>query len=213
MNFYKVILLTILLFPAISSARPVSYPGGWTVMQKNHDQEHSLHVHYSPTKDYSIGYMGEYWDDEDVQLHSAKVNYLLNRWNGKASQGNIYLTAGAGIAITNENGYDSNTEELAYTGLMADWENRRYFVSYENELIHAGDSISEFRQNGRVGIAPYIGDYGDLHTWLMLQVDHKPEDKDNFTFTPLVRFFYDVSMVEIGLNEDGDGMLHFIHRF
>jgi hypothetical protein len=182
-------------------------------MQENHNDEHSLHVHYSPTKDYSVGYFGEYWKDDDVQLHSAKVNYLLKRWNGKASQGNLYLTGGVGAAIINQKNLDSYVEELAYTGLMADWENRRYFVSYGNEYIHAGDSISEFRQNGRVGIAPYIGDYGDVHTWLMLQVDHNPEDEDNFKVTPLVRFFYDVTLVELGMNEDGDAMVHFVHRF
>ena len=44
-------------------ARPVSYPGGWTVMQFNDAYKHSLHVHVSPTAKYSIGYKAEYWRD------------------------------------------------------------------------------------------------------------------------------------------------------
>jgi len=182
-------------------------------MQMNHDDEHSLHVHYSPTKDYSLGYMGEYWRDEDVQLHSAKVNYLVKRWNAPAAQGNLYLTGGLGAAIQNVGSFDKKTEELAYGGFMADWENRRYFTSYEAHGIYAGDIDQSFHQKARVGIAPYIGDYGDLHTWLMLQLDHEPEDTDNFKITPLVRFFYDVTLMEIGANEDGDVLFHFIHRF
>lgn len=213
MKNYILLLLLACFMPALSFARPVSYPGGWTIMQKNHEDESSLHTHYSPTKDYSIGYFGEYWSDEDVQMHSVKLNYLAKRWNAKASQGNLYFTGGVGTAISNNGHFNRETEALTYGGLMADWEDRRYFVSYANKAIYAGDIDQSFHQKARVGIAPYIGDYGDIHTWLMLQVDHHPEEKDNFKVTPLVRFFYDVNLLEVGVNEDGDVLAHFIYRF
>ena len=37
-------------------ARPISYLGGWTVMQMNDFNSHSLHVHYTPSSKYSFGY-------------------------------------------------------------------------------------------------------------------------------------------------------------
>ena len=68
-------------------------------------------------------------------------------------------------------------------------------------------------QSARVGIAPYIGDYGDLHTWLMLQVDHVPESDEQITVTPLVRLFKDVHLLEAGMSNQGDVLFNYILRF
>ena len=50
--------IVFLFFMSICSlgARPISYPGGWTVMQMNDFNSHSLHVHYTPSSKYSFGY-------------------------------------------------------------------------------------------------------------------------------------------------------------
>lgn len=98
-------------------------------------------------------------------MHSLQVNNLVKRWNNPDSQANFYLKSGVGYAVT-----DGQTEQspAAFTGIATDWEDRRYFVSYENRFVHAGDVATKFSQNARVGITPYIGDFGDLHTWLMI---------------------------------------------
>ena len=70
-----------------------------------------------------------------------------------------------------------------------------------------------FLQSARLGIAPYIGDYGDLHTWLMVELWHIPDNDDQFTLTPLVRFFKDVHLVEVGISTDGDLLFNWIIRF
>mgnify|MGYP000316795444 CR=1 FL=1 len=63
------------------------------------------------------------------------------------------------------------------------------------------------------GVAPYEGDFGDLHTWLMLKIEHKPENKENFEVTPLFRFFKDVYLVESGVSLDGEIILNAVVRF
>lgn len=193
-----------LIIPNITHARPVSYPGGITVMQMNNGDMNSVHLHYSPTAKYSVGYKFEYWRDDEVALNVIQVNNLLKRWNKKDSQANLYLKSAAGIA---EGGV------AGFTGIATDWEDRRYFISYENRYAE-GDTINGFfQQEARVGIAPYIGDYGDLHTWLMLKLEHHPEGKKNVTATPLVRFFKDVHLVEAGISNEGDILFNYILRF
>ena len=54
-------LLVILTFNTETNARPISYAGGWTIMQMNDFNKHSMHVHFSPSINFSIGYKGEYW--------------------------------------------------------------------------------------------------------------------------------------------------------
>ena len=198
-------------------ARPVSYPTGWTIMQNNDMDVNSLHIHYSPTAKYSIGYKGEYWREGKNQLkwqfHGAQINYLVKRWNKPASQANFYFKNAIGIAYANYQNTDSQTEPGGFTGLAFDWENRRYFTSYENKAYYLSSIDKFFVQKARVGIAPYIGDYGDIHTWIMLQADHQPEAKDNIIITPLLRFFKDEYLTEIGVSEDGDALFNFIIRF
>lgn len=199
-----------LLAAHTAQARPVSYPDGWTVMQMHDENATSLHVHYSPTAFQSIGAYVEKQSDHDTTLSGIKYNRLLKRVNKKGSQANVYLKTFVG----NANQGDENAI-AGSAALAADWETRRYFVSYEAHAESAESIDSSFHQTGRVGIAPYIGDYGDLHTWLMLQMNHRPDDKDGtLNATPLVRLFKGRNMLEAGVNLDsGQAMLNYIHRF
>ena len=94
-----------------------------------------------------------------------------------------------------------------------DWENRRYFTSYENRFFYGGDIDSFADHTARIGVAPYIGDYGDLHTWLMLQVDYDAGQADTFSATPLIRFFKGPTMIEAGYNLDDGILFNAIQRF
>ena len=194
-------------------ARPVSYPSGWTFMTMNDGDKNTAHLHYSPTAKTSFGYKFEYWRDRDFTLHAAQMNNLLKRWNKKHSQANLYLKSGLGVATSHEGAFDGDSSPAGFTGLAADWEDRRTFISYENRYTEAGKIDDFYSQSARIGFAPYEGDYGDLHTWLMLQVEHMPEAAHNVTVTPLVRFFKDVHLVEAGMNTRGELLFNYVFRY
>ncbi len=182
-------------------------------MQMNDKNANSVHLHYSPTANYSIGYKAERWRDKDWQFHGGQFNYLVKRWNNPGEQANLYIKSGVGMAYSDAGAFDSKTQLAAFTGLAADWETRRYFTSYENRYTNAGDIDEFFMQNARVGIAPYIGDYGDIHTWLMVQFEHNPSQDDVFTITPFVRVFEGEYMAEAGISDKGDALFNWIVRF
>ena len=211
----RILYLTALIVvcASVANARPVSYPTGWTAMQSNDAFSNSVHVHYSPTARYSIGYKGEYFRGKQWQFHGAQLNNLIKRWNKPDSQANFYLKSAAGIAYSDYGNFSGKTEAAGFTGIAADWENRRFFTSYENRLIYAGDIEKGFSQKARVGVTPYIGDYGDWHTWLMLQTDHDPEAKDKVTVTPLVRFFKGANLLEAGVSNKGKVLFNYVYRF
>jgi len=202
-----------LIIPNIAIARPVSYPGGWTFMTMNDGDKNSAHIHYSPTAKTSVGYKFEYWRDKEFTLNAVQMNNLLKRWNQKHSQANLYLKSGLGIAYSDDGDFDGETSAAGFTGIAADWENRRFFTSYENRYTEAGEIDDFYQQSARVGFAPYEGDYGDLHTWLMLQVEHMPEADNNFTVTPLVRLFKDVHLFEAGMNNRGEVLFNYVLRY
>lgn len=206
-----IFLSCVLAFTA--EARPVSYPGGWTLMVHNTGDHNSAHLHISPTAKYSVGYKIEHWRETDTTVHSAKVNNLIKRWNNPNSQANFYLKSGLGVAQSSHNSTDRETELAGFTGIALDWENRRWFTGYENRYVDLGGIDDFFKQTARVGVAPYIGEFGDFHTWLMFEVEHAPEDKDPWTATPLLRFFYGTDLVEIGYSDNDDVMFNWISRF
>lgn len=195
---------------APAQARPVSYPGGWTVMQRNNGDFSSLHVHLSPTAKDSIGLYSERNWGEDFHFTGLQYNRLLKRWNGKGSQANTYLKLGAGLADPfGEEGTDFST----FAEFSADWETRRWFTSYSGRAIDWGTDQS-VRHAARVGLAPYIGDYGDLHTWFMLQVENHPDTDEPVRTTPLMRFFYDAHLIEVGYTTETEEILfNWIIRF
>ena len=207
-SLLSIVCLTMLL-SHWAQARPVSYPGGVTLMQLNDLESHSLHLHYSPTVHYSVGYKGEYWRGEQWQFHGVQLNNLIKRWNQRASQANAYLKTGVGMVRSRM----GDSSLAAFTGMAVDWETRRFFTLYENRFYDAGDIDRFFSQKARLGIAPYIGDYGDLHTWLMIQVDHSPEGDDPVVITPLIRVFKHEYLAEIGINDQGKALVNLIIRF
>ena len=213
----KFILLDIFFFLFISmpklEARPISYPGGWTIMQMNDLNVHSVHVHYTPSTKYSFGYRGEYWRKKDWQFHGGQFNYLINRLNNPRSQANLYFKTGLGVALSDFRDLENKIEPAIFSGISFDWEDRRYFTKYENRIHYSSEIDKFFIQKGRIGIAPYIGNYGDLHTWLMFQVDHIPKQKNKIVYTPILRFLKAEILTEIGFSNLGDLMFNYVKRF
>ena len=200
----------IFLFLSVSSAqaRPVSYPDGWTLMSQNNWERKRLHLHYSPTLNYSVGVVTENFRNSDQENYNLQLNNLLFRKNTAKSQTNLYSMLQLGVATQ-----DNKTEFNKVLRLAGDWETRRYFTSYSLALRHT-DSIDNgsFHQKARLGIAPYLAEFGSIHTWLMFQVEHHPEQDSEVRFSPLVRFFKGQFLLELGVDSEKDFLFNFIYR-
>lgn len=196
-----------------AEARPVSYDGGWTVIEETDRQMTSLWTHYTVRHDFSLG-QRSWWDrGGDYAVHGVQGTYLAKRWFGENYQANIYLFGGAGVAHgVGDNPADARA--AGFGGVLADWETRRLFVSYKAMGIEAGSIDASAMQAARVGIAPYVANTGALHTWLMVEVDHRPENDDPIGVTPLVRFFKGPALLELGWSvTDDQPLVNFTYRF
>ena len=91
--YKQFLILTFFIFIGLTNSvncRPISYPGGWTLMQMNNFNRHSVHIHFSPSVNYSVGYRAEYWRKKEWQSHNTQINYLIKRYNMPKSQANLY---------------------------------------------------------------------------------------------------------------------------
>ncbi len=196
-----------------AQARPVSYPDAWTVIEEFDRQSTSLWVHYTVTPKWSLGARSEWDRQQDFVFNGAQATYLAKRWFGENYQANLYALGGAGVA-TGVDGAEKGSSGAGFAGVLADWETRRLFTSYRARYMDAGAYGDQFMQAARVGFAPYEGDTGDLHTWLMLEVDHRPQNAEEVGVTPLVRFFKGAALLEIGWSiTDDEPLANFTYRF
>jgi DNA-binding transcriptional MerR regulator len=193
----SILLMTFFLFPLTAHAKPIPYTDGWMIMQENNTRENLFHAVYGLTPDFSAGISSEWFKDKGYWLHSAQLNYLAARQNLPDAQMNLFFMSGAGAALKNDVAHPAG-----WVGMLADYESRRWLVSYDNNFTYAHTIEASFAQKVKVGIAPYIGEYEDVHTWLMIQFEHYPDTNHEFVVTPMVRLFKDNYLGEIGYSSD-----------
>ena len=146
----------IFLLVSNTEARPISYSGGHTLMHFNDNMKESIYYHYSPSFKYSIGVEelnNKIFDRSETNL---RFTYLVNRKNTKNSQRNFYFQS----AVSTKN------SNFIY-GVHGDWETRRYFIGFDYKEIK--NIIDYTDKHILLGLAPYLGEYGDFHTWLMVK--------------------------------------------
>ena len=171
----KIIILLIISFGL--DARPISYSGGSTIMSFSDNIKDSLYYHYSPSYKYSVGIENirdKYFNDN---YSYVRFTYLLNRKNTENSQRNLYL----------QSGISSEGFNKFFYGMHGDWETRRLFVGFG--LKETKRKIHDYsEQYYQIGVAPYLGDYGDLHTWIMIKAKENSLENKWSTY-PVLKFF------------------------
>ncbi|MGY8772318.1 MAG: hypothetical protein ACKVID_02930 [Gammaproteobacteria bacterium] len=198
----KYLYVFLLLIGSIfSEARPISYSGGSTLMLKSNEMQNSSYYHYSPTYKFSLGI--EQVKDKyfDVDYSYFRLTYLLNRKNTKHSQRNLYF----------QSGISSDGLDHYFYGVHGDWETRRLFSGFGYKETQAA-SLDYAEQYLQLGIAPYIGEYGDLHTWLMVKAKHN-ELTDKWNTYPVIKFFKGNALMEIGYTNASEWDIHLMYRF
>ena len=217
MRFIATLFTTMALLSGIAEARPVSYPEAWTVMLRNDVNQNSAHIHYTLDTQHSLGLRLRYDREGDFTFTGAQLNRLIKRWNKVDSQANLYGRVAIGQVSDNldssEMRLKRDSDEGVFFGVSGDWETRRYFVSAAAEHWENGrfGEFSEF--HGRLGIAPYVANTGALHTWIMVEGHHRPESRNKAGASALLRFFKGPSLLEVGIDDTGEPLLNYIHRF
>jgi hypothetical protein len=211
MRLFPAAILAVLL-PVLSSgaeARPVSYPGGTTLIQELDLMMGSLLLHYTPNRDVSLGARVTRMREDEWTLAGAQATWLVRRWNMPGAQANIYLTGHAGAGW-----FDGGVARPAgFVEAQADWENRRVMLMAMGRLTHAEGIETSDMQMARIGWAPYAGDYGDVHLWLFGQLMRTSTGEDRIQPALVARIFYRTMLVEAGVTDRGGLILNSTFRF
>ena len=199
----RYLLVLLIACAASAEARPVSYSGGSTLMAFFNDLQDSVYFHYSPTHQYALG--AEYVRDKLFNQNYVylRSTFLLHRNNTDDSQSNLYVQAG----------FRPDGFERYFLGVQGDWETRRLYAAFGYQWV-GGDIKDHFNRYLQLGFAPYLGDYGDLHTWIMVKSKNNTLT-DEWSTYPVLRFFKGSAFLEVGYDPKGEGEwdIHVMYRF
>ena len=206
--FHLILAFLVSLAPS-ALGKPLSYVGGTMVMQENDETGHTLAIDYTFDPHFALGLYSKYEiNQKEFWMAGPQLNALLQRWNLPDGQGNIFAMAGGGNARQG-----SRNEPAAWLTLMGDYETRRVFFSYESRFMYARHIEKSVWQRAYAGFAPYLADYEQLNTWLLLRIDHHPAKNDHFVVTPVIRFFYKTIWLEAGYSSNNHVMVNWTVQF
>ncbi len=186
-------------------------------MTKNDAARSRLHVHKTVGRRDSFGVVGQRLHREDTWLVGGQWNHLLFRKNSIGQQTNVYSKVELSFVRRDENsnlGRDfRNNDANAGLTFAIDSETRRFLGAGSGECTKNFDGWSCLA-TGRVGVAPYVAEFGSLHTWLLLQVEvGRDPVGSRIDITPIVRGFYGPWLLELGVNLRGKILVNGIFRY
>lgn len=209
----KLLILNISIFLSLQAwAHPTSYKGAVGLMSYNTPQMNEILLTYSLSHNFAIA--ATYLRDSKSEFYIPRVNFLAKRWNNEDSQGNIYLSAGAG-----QEKFESKIYGVRLAELIMDWESRKYYVYFEHLYLNRNNdnnvSLPEKAYNHlkfRVGTAPFLADYEDLNVWLILQAE-KHLNQEQIEMTQFLRFYVKNTLWEVGAGFNGSWAFNYMIHF
>jgi len=206
------LLVAFLAKPSVSNAHPVAYAGSNSIMTWNNPEMSEWMFAHSFTSHYALA--ARYFRNETVdgkrEFYIPQLNFLLKRWNELESQGNVYLSIGHGGEVVG-----TSFKDTSLLDFEADWESRKYYISFKQEALLANRDSSQniYTSRFRMGFAPYLAGFEELNSWFILQFEKSNKSKMEYTITPLIRLFYKNVLIETGVSQKGDAQLNFMVHF
>lgn len=202
----RFLLIACALFAAKATARPVAYLGAWSVMSESRVDQSEAMIGYTFHRQMTVGlHASSYRLGKDVAWFAAPyVAATALRWNDEGRQSNLYLGAGYGMSGVNTFNAERLPGSLAL--LEADTETRSVYVSIRSEHVTLGGEDFSYAR-ARIGLAPFLAAMGGLHTWILLQDDYSAWTKTN-DVTPMLRFFFQNILWELGISVKGHAQMN-----
>lgn len=206
------IYLFLIILGRTAFAHPTSYKDAVGLMSYNTPQMNEILLTYSLSHKFAVA--TTYLRDSKSEFYVPRLNFLVKRWNNEDSQGNIYLSGGAGYEKFSSKNYGVRLGEL-----VMDWESRKYYVYFDHLYLNrdneSNPALVEKEYNHskfRVGTAPFLADYADLNVWLILQAE-KHLNQDQIEMTQFLRFYIKNTLWEVGAGFNGNWAFNYMVHF
>lgn len=188
------------------------FVGGTALTAQIAEAERTVFLRQSISRQLAPGLLWSQFSEpalpNDVTAFTPHVVWLVQRWNTRTRQANLYALGGPAF-------YRSAGRSLegGWFSAQVDAESRRWYGMAKAATWAAPGHFSRREYATRGGWAPWLAGFNDLNTWLMLEAVYKPDDARTTSVRPLVRFYTRTTLVEVGSNLQGDPFLNLSFEF
>jgi hypothetical protein len=194
-------------------AGPMGFKDSWMAMGDFGPNWREAWVNHALTARDAIGVGGVYMrsDDKLKSRELAELTYtrLLQRWNAKDSQANVWLLLGAGSVQGND---FSGTKTMLAPGIQLDYETTRVYVAATGRLYRAS-GINHDYGSIRAGFSFYEADYEETQPWLIVEARRMQDLSDKTEITPMLRLINKDYFIEAGVNNSRQIRFNFMYIF
>ena len=194
-------------------AGPMGFKNSWMAMGDLGPNWREAWVNYAFTARDAVGVGGLTMrsDDKLKRRELAEVTYtrLLQRWNTKDSQANVWLLVGAGGVQGND---FAGAKTMLSPGIQLDYETTRVYVSATGRLYRAS-GINHDYGAVRAGFSFYETDYEETQPWLIVEARRMHGLSDKTEITPMLRLINKGYFIEAGVNNSRQIRFNFMYIF
>jgi hypothetical protein len=208
--FSKIVVAFSLLISLSAKAHPVTFEGGTALYTVLRPSMSKVQINYSLSSKYALGlsYRRYKLGEEQIEVGHPQMNVLAWRHNGDAGQANLYLLSGVG--------YGQNKAKkqgfFYWLGAQTDYETRTFYTAFKAQVFKFREQ-EPYGLQYRLGVSPYEAEYDELQSWIIGQIDYFPQMSSRIKITPMMRFFYQNALWEIGASIEGHIWLQLMAHF
>ncbi len=194
-------------------AGPMGFKDSWMAMGDLGPNWRDAWVNYALTARDAVGVGGLYMrsDDKLKRRDVQEITYtrLVQRWNAKDAQANIWFVGGIGAI---EGNTFSGSKFVATPGLQLDYETPRVYVSAMGRLYRAAGLNHDYGAV-RAGFSFYETDYEETQPWFIVEARRMHQLSDKTEITPMLRLINKGYFIEAGVNNSRQFRFNFMYIF
>ena len=194
--------LTLFCLSSSALAHPVTYKGGVAVFSMHRPDSTQIQANYTLNRSLALGvsHIRKALHHDSTPMSVVHANILAYRQNSTNSQSNLYLSIGGGL--------EHSGEAAAFSAIQLDHETDHFYTALNAQVF---GPLSDFQTptdlpfsvRGRLGVLPFAPNVDGLQIWAVLQSTWEPHMHQAVEVTPMLRFFYQNVLWEMGVSIDG----------
>src|SRR5262245_21233363 len=141
MQFRKQLSCALMFVAGSAAAGPMGFSDSWMAMGDFSSNWREVFANYALSPRDAVGASATYMrsDDKNTTRELVDLTYtrLLQRWNMKEAQGNLWFIGGLGSVRMKEEGLRSDNRAMISPGVQFDYETTRVYFAVTGRLYRA----------------------------------------------------------------------------
>jgi hypothetical protein len=202
--------------PFSAQAGPMGFSQSWMSMGDFSPNWRETFVNYALTPRDAAGAEVAYMrsDDKTRTRYLTDVTYtrLLQRWNSRDAQANLWFVGGVGAVKVMDPGRASDTRTVITPGLQFDYETTRFYFA-ATERLYRARGLNHDYSSARIGFSFYEAEYDETQPWLIVEARRMRDLSDKTEITPMLRLINKNFFIEAGINNSREPRFNFMYIF